>query len=152
LRIGVISDTHDLLRSTAKDFLRGSDLIIHAGDICGTAVLEELSRIAPVAAVRGNNDRGEWAAGLPETRLEQVGSHRIYVIHDLARIGLDPAASGVGVVISGHSHRPLAKARDGVLYLNPGSAGRRRFKLPISIAEIIIEGDRIEARLVELAA
>jgi putative phosphoesterase len=151
LRIGLISDTHNLLRDSARDFLRGSDLIIHAGDVCGPAVLAELSRIAPVVAVRGNNDKGEWAAGLPQSRTERVGGTRIHVIHDIAHFGAGPEHAGVAVIVYGHSHRPLVAERDGVLYVNPGSAGPRRFKLPISAGELVIESGDVSARLVELS-
>lgn len=150
LRIGVISDTHDLLRPGAKQFLEGSDLIIHGGDICKESVLAELSALAPVTAVRGNNDKGAWAQTLPESRILQAGEVFIYVVHDLGAIDIDPAGAGVKVVISGHSHRPRIEQADGILYLNPGSAGPRRFKLPISAAELLVDGTTVSARIVEL--
>ena len=137
-RIGLISDTHDLLRPAAADFLRGSDLIVHAGDICGRSVLDALRSIAPTVAVRGNNDRGDWADALRESELVEAGGIVLYVIHDLAALDLDPPAAGVRVVVSGHSHKPVAETRDGVLYVNPGSAGPRRFSLPISIAALLV--------------
>lgn len=150
LRVGVISDTHGLVRPNAKEFLQGSDLIVHGGDICDADVLTELSSIAPVTAVRGNNDKGAWAQALRETELVQVGDIFIYVIHDLAELDIDPVAAGVQAVVSGHSHRPMIQEKGGVLYVNPGSAGPRRFRLPISIAEITVSGTSVSARLVEL--
>ena len=132
--VGVISDTHGLLRPEALSALAGSAHIVHAGDIGDPSVLEALSRIAPVTAVRGNNDNGPWAEKLRETELVQIADTRIYVIHDVAQLGIDAAAENIGVVIAGHSHRPAQRIEDGVLYLNPGSAGPRRFKLPVTLA------------------
>jgi putative phosphoesterase len=149
LRIGLISDTHGLLRPQAKAFLQGSDHLIHAGDIGGPAILDELAAIAPLTAVRGNNDHGPWAERLPEVQVVRLGAVAICVIHDLA--GLDPAAAGCRAVVSGHSHRPAASERDGVLYVNPGSAGRRRFRLPVAVGELLVDGGKLTARLVELA-
>jgi putative phosphoesterase len=149
-RVGVISDTHGLVRPSAKEFLRGSDLIIHGGDICDAAVLAELSSVAPVTAVRGNNDKGAWAEELRETEFVEVGGVFIYVIHDLAELDIDPEAAGVRVVVSGHSHQPMIEERGGVLYVNPGSAGPRRFRLPISAAEITVNDTKVSARMVEL--
>jgi putative phosphoesterase len=150
LRVGLISDTHGLLRPEAAAFLRGSDLIVHAGDICDASVLEALGTIAPTVAVRGNNDRGAWAGSLRESELVEVGSVVLYVIHDVAAIDLDPEAAGVRVVVSGHSHKPSAEERGGVLFVNPGSAGPRRFKLPISIAELVVDGAEVAVRFAEL--
>ena len=150
LRVGLISDTHGLLRPEAEAFLRGSDYIIHGGDICVPEVLEVLATIAPVTAVRGNNDRGEWAKRLSHTERLQLGEVCIYTIHNLAELDLEPSAEAIRVVISGHSHKPLIAERGGVLYVNPGSAGPRRFKLPISVGELIIEGESVVARTVEL--
>lgn len=150
MRIGLISDTHGLLRPQAKAFLRGSDHIVHAGDIGNPRILDELAAIAPLTAVRGNNDKGPWAAGLNETEIVRLGDACIYVIHDLALLDIDPAAAGVHVVASGHSHRPLVAHRDGVLYVNPGSAGPRRFKLPVAAAELFIDGHSVSARITEL--
>jgi putative phosphoesterase len=150
IRIGLISDTHDLLRPQAIDFLRGSDFIIHAGDICDSTVIDELARIAPVTVVRGNNDRGAWANPLPEKELVKFGGIFIYVIHDLAQLDIDPNGAGVRVVVSGHSHRPVIEHRDGVVFVNPGSAGPRRFTLPISVAELVVTGGLVSARIVEL--
>ena len=150
LRIGLISDTHDLVRREALAFLAGSDRIVHAGDVCRPEVLDVLAAIAPVIAVRGNNDRGAWAARLRESELVELAGIRLYAIHDLARITIEPRAAGVAVVVSGHSHRPLVERRDGVLYVNPGSAGPRRFSLPISIGELTIAGGDVSARTVAL--
>jgi putative phosphoesterase len=149
-RIGLISDTHGLLRPEATAFLRGSDHIVHAGDIGHIAVLHELAALAPLTAVRGNNDRASWAESVQETEVLEVGEVLIYVLHDLAELDLDPAAAGFRVVVCGHSHRPSVEDRDGVLYVNPGSSGPRRFKLPVAVAELHIEGASVEARLVEL--
>lgn len=152
LRIGLISDTHGLLRPEALAFLRGCDHIVHGGDIGGPEILSQLSALAPLTSVRGNNDKGPWAFALAETELVQFGEVFLYVVHDLAQLGIEPRAAGVGVVMSGHSHRPLIETRDGVLYVNPGSAGPRRFKLPIAVAELVIDGKSVTARIVELDA
>jgi putative phosphoesterase len=133
------------------EFLKGSDMIIHCGDICDAAVLRELSRIAPVSAVRGNNDLGAWADDLPESEIIRIGEIFAYVIHDISGIDIDPGASGVVVVLSGHSHKPSVACRDGITYVNPGSAGPRRFKLPISAAELIVERGSITPRIVEFS-
>ena len=151
-RIGLISDTHGLLRPEAIAFLRGSDYIVHAGDIGDAAVLKELGAVAPVTAVRGNNDTGAWAEAIAETKVLTLGAVSIYVLHDLAQLDLDPLAAGYQVVVSGHSHKPLLERRGGVLYVNPGSAGPRRFKLPIAAAELAVTGGTVEGRLVELTA
>jgi uncharacterized protein len=150
LRVGLISDTHGLLRPEATAFLQGSDYIVHGGDIGAPSVLEQLSSIAPLKAVRGNNDTGLWAESLPETDLLRVGAIFVYAIHDLAQLSIDPGAAGVRVVVSGHSHKPLIAEREGVLYVNPGSSGPRRFKLPIAVAELIVDGTSVSARVVEL--
>jgi len=149
--IGLISDTHGLLRPEALEALRGCDFIVHAGDVGDGAILERLSRIAPVTAVRGNNDHGAWASALPQSARLEVGARRIYVIHDIAQLDSDPAARGIDAVVFGHSHQPKAEWRGGVLYVNPGSAGPRRFRLPISIARLAVADDRIDAKLVALA-
>lgn len=150
LRVGLISDTHGLLRPEAKAFLQGSDYIVHGGDICDPGILEELAALAPVTAVRGNNDRGPWAEHLRESEFLQVGEIFVYAIHDLAQIDIEPSAAGVRVVVSGHSHKPVIEERDGVLYVNPGSSGPRRFKLPIAVGEILVNGRAVSARIVEL--
>ena len=149
-RVGLISDTHGLLRPEAVAFLRGSDFIIHGGDIGRAGVLAELAALAPVTAVRGNNDQASWAAAVPETAVLQVGAVRIQVVHDLGELEVDPVAAGFRVVVSGHSHRPSVTERTGVLYVNPGSAGPRRFKLPITVAELTIAEQSVSARVVEL--
>ena len=149
-RIGLISDTHGLLRPEALAFLQGCDHIIHGGDIGDAQILKRLSAVAPVTAVRGNNDRGPWAARVAQTELVRIGEIFIYALHDLAQLDIEPKAAGVDVVVSGHSHRPLVDHRDGVLYVNPGSAGPRRFTLPISAAELVVAGRSVSARLVQL--
>lgn len=151
IRVGLISDTHGLLRPEAKTFLRGCDHIVHGGDIGNSDVLEELTLLAPVTAVRGNNDFGTWAQSIHETELFTLGGVYLYAIHDLAQLDIDPNAAGVRAVVSGHSHKPLVENRDGVLFVNPGSSGPRRFKLPISVGELIIATDgTVSARTVEL--
>ena len=150
LRIGLISDTHDLLRPEALAFLQGSDHIVHGGDICSASVLDALAAIAPLTAVRGNNDRGAWAARLRESELVELGGVWVYAVHDLAQVDIDPVAAGVAVVVSGHSHRPRVEPRGGVLYVNPGSAGPRRFSLPISVGELTIADGAVTARTVTL--
>lgn len=149
-RVGVLSDTHGLLRPEALEFLRGSDHIVHAGDIGDAGVLEALRRVAPVTAVRGNNDSGPWAENIAETELLEIGGVSIHVLHDLKQLDLDPAAAGFHVVVTGHSHQPRIEERDSVLYVNPGSCGPRRFKLPVSIGELRISGKSVKAKLVEL--
>ncbi|HYD96655.1 MAG TPA: metallophosphoesterase family protein [Noviherbaspirillum sp.] len=147
LRIGLISDTHNLLRPEALVALKGVHRIIHAGDICDARVLAELESIAPVTAVRGNNDRGDWARRLQEKERVEFGGVAIYVVHDLHDLDLAPAANGIKVVVTGHSHRPLMKMENGVLYVNPGSAGPRRFKLPISVGFLEIAHGKVKGRL-----
>jgi putative phosphoesterase len=149
-RVGLISDTHGLLRPEAVTFLRGSDYIVHAGDIGDPDVIRMLSVLAPVTAVRGNNDRGLWAEAIPESQVLQVDNVFVYVLHDVAELDLDPVAAGFQVVVSGHSHQPSVEERNGVFYVNPGSSGPRRFKLPIAAAELGIEGHSVRARVVEL--
>jgi uncharacterized protein len=141
--VGLISDTHGLMRPEALAALAGSAHVVHAGDIGDPAVLEALARIAPVTAVRGNNDLGPWAKKLRERETLEIAGTRIYVIHDLAELNLDPAAAGIDVVVSGHSHRPAEALRGGVLYVNPGSAGPRRFKLPIALARLALPARKI---------
>lgn len=150
IRVGVISDTHNLLRPQAIEFLSGCRSIIHCGDICGPEILTRLALIAPVTAVRGNNDRGAWAARLPEHQRLSLGAVDIHVIHDLSQLDIDPGSGGVAVVLSGHSHQPKIESRAGVLYVNPGSAGPRRFKLPVSAAELLIEGAAVTPKIVDL--
>ena len=150
VRIGLISDTHGLLRVEALDALRGSDFIVHAGDIGNLDVIEQLSHLAPVTAVRGNNDNGPWASGLHETEVLNVGEVFIYIIHDLAQLDVDPVAAGFHAVVSGHSHRAAITEREGVLYVNPGSAGPRRFSLPVSVGELAVLGASVRPRLLTL--
>jgi len=148
--VGVISDTHGLVRDEALAALLGVELILHAGDIGAPEVIPRLEEIAPVKAVRGNNDRDPWTRGLPETDVVQVGGVSIYLLHNLAELDLDPAAAGFQVVVSGHSHVPKSERRRGVLYLNPGSAGPRRFTLPVSLARLRIAGSSMEPEMVTL--
>jgi putative phosphoesterase len=151
-RVGLISDTHGLLRPEAKEFLKGCDYIVHGGDIGHNGILEELVTLAPLTAVRGNNDTGAWAKPLRETEYLNVGEVMVYVIHDLAQIDIDPLGAGVRVVVSGHSHKPLIDERDGVLYVNPGSSGPRRFKLPVTVADLRVAGKSVSARVIDLIA
>ena len=146
LRIGLVSDTHGLLRPEVLAFLRGSHHILHAGDICGPEVLEALRELAPLTAVRGNNDRGAWADALAHSQTVRFEGVAVHMVHDLKELALPPDAR---VVLSGHSHKPKVEERDGVLYVNPGSAGPRRFRLPISAGELRIEGGRVTAHLME---
>ena len=148
--MGVISDTHGLLRAEALAALQGSELIIHAGDIGTPGVLERLATIAPVHAVRGNNDRADWARDLRLTEVIELGSLYAYLLHDIGDLDIDPAAAGMAAVITGHSHKPLAEVRDGVLFLNPGSAGPRRFKLPVTVARLTVEGGRLDHEIIQL--
>jgi len=148
--VGVISDTHGLLRPEALAALDGCAHIVHAGDVGSPQILEMLRAIAPTTAVKGNIDTASWATSLPLTEVVQVGNLHLYLLHDLAALDLDPKAAGFAAVISGHTHRPVSDVRNGVLYLNPGSAGPRRFKLPISLARLEVAGDRISHEIVEL--
>ena len=147
--IGVISDTHGLVRAEAVAALRGCDAIVHAGDIGKPDVLEQLARLAPLTAIRGNVDT--WAANLPDTAELALAGKRFYVIHNVKELELDPRSAGFAAVISGHSHVPRSEMRDGVLYLNPGSAGPRRFRLPVGVAKIRVEEGGLEAELVALS-
>ena len=148
--IGVISDTHGLLRPEAVEALRGSNRIIHAGDVGSADVLAQLRDIAPVVAVRGNVDAGRWAMALPRTAVVELDGHNIYVLHILAELDLQRAPAGISAVIFGHSHKPSIDDRDGVLYLNPGSAGPRRFRLPVTVARMSVVDGRLTARIIEL--
>jgi putative phosphoesterase len=139
-----------LVRPEALAVLRGSDMILHAGDIGSPDVLAALRAIAPTCAVRGNNDRDAWGRELPLTEIVELGIHRLYLLHDIADLDVDPAAAGFSAVITGHSHKPRMEERDGVLYLNPGSAGPRRFNLPIAVARLRVSGQDLEAELIEL--
>ncbi len=149
-RVGVISDTHGLLRPEAVRALAGSELIIHAGDVGRVEVLEALREIAPVVAVRGNVDRGEWADELPATATVQVGDVWFYVLHNIADLDLNPRAAGFRAVISGHSHHASIEEKEDVLFPNPGSAGPKRFSLPVTLAQVVVRGESLDARLVYL--
>jgi putative phosphoesterase len=153
--VGLIADTHGLLRPEAVAALEGCAHIVHAGDIGSRTgeprgVLDELARIAPLTVVRGNNDRANWAAPIPYTADIEFDGVRIHVLHILSELAIDPAAAGVSVVVSGHSHQPRVETRDGVLFVNPGSAGPSRFKLPVSVARLWVDNGRAEAELVTL--
>lgn len=148
--IGVISDTHGLMRPEVAGAFNAVDLIIHAGDIGAAAVIDQLESMAPVVAVRGNNDKERWAKTIPETEVVEIGKLRIYILHDLKEIPLNPSDHHFHVVISGHSHRPLIERREGVLFMNPGSAGPRRFKLPVTVGRLRIEGPDANAEIVDL--
>jgi putative phosphoesterase len=149
-RIGVISDTHGLVRPEALRALKGSDLIVHAGDIGAPEVLETLRTVAPVVAIRGNNDRAAWARDLPDTEVVERAGRSLYVLHDVHELDLDPRAAGFDAVIAGHSHQPRIERRGGVLYLNPGSAGPRRFRLPVAVARLDVRARGLEARILTL--
>ncbi len=149
-RAGVISDTHGLARPEALAVLRGVDHILHAGDVGSPAVLEQLRQIAPLTAIRGNIDRDPWALSLPETAVAEVGDFTVYLIHNVSHLDLDPQEAGFAAVISGHSHQPHQEWRDGVLYLNPGSAGPRRFRLPIALGFLTIQGKTVSGEIVYL--
>jgi hypothetical protein len=150
LLVGVISDTHGLMRPQALDALRGSDLIVHAGDVGRPEVLDALRALAPVHAVRGNVDKASWAAQLPMTALVEVGGHLLYVLHIIDALDLDPPTAGFAAVIFGHSHQPSIETRNGVLWLNPGSAGPRRFDLPVSVARLRVSESGLMSELVTL--
>lgn len=149
--LGVISDTHGLLRPEALDALSGSELIIHAGDVGKPEILERLREIAPVVAVRGNVDTAPWAEELPETQVVRVVGRSIFVSHDRSQFVADPVSAGYAAVLFGHSHQALVETRDGVLYLNPGSAGPRRFRLPITVAKLRVSTELLEPKIAQLA-
>jgi putative phosphoesterase len=149
MRIGIISDTHGLLRPEAVELLRGSEHIIHAGDIGAPEIVSELEKIAPVTAIRGNVDAQAWARRFAETEVIELGGLFLYVIHDANAIDLNPKAAGFAAVISGHSHKPMQEMKDGVLYFNPGSAGPRRFKLPISVGRIQIVNGKLHGEILQ---
>jgi putative phosphoesterase len=150
LLVGVISDTHGLLRRVALAALHGSDVIIHAGDVGRPELIDELRAVAPVHAVRGNVDQGDWAMSLPMTAHVEVGGLVIHVLHDISQLDVDPAPAGFAAVVFGHSHKPSIETRDGVLYLNPGAAGPKRFSLPISVARVRVVGERMHPEIVTL--
>jgi uncharacterized protein len=150
--VGLISDTHGLLRPEALDLLRGSDFIVHAGDIGDPGIVSELARLAPVVAVRGNVDKAAWAQSIPSTDVLEVGGAAfLYVLHNIEDLDLDPAAAGFHAVVFGHSHQPGVRWKDGVLYVNPGSAGPRRFSLPISVGRLLVDAGTVSAELIEIA-
>ncbi len=148
--IGVIADTHGLLRPEAEAALQGADLIIHAGDVGKADILVALQKIAPLQAIRGNVDKGAWADQLPTTAVVTHGDYLLYVLHDRNELDLTPAVAGFHAVISGHSHQPGIEERAGVLYLNPGSAGPRRFKLPVTVGRIAVAAGKLQAEIIEL--
>lgn len=148
--VGVISDTHGLLRPEALELLRGSEHIIHAGDIGEPGIIPALERIAPVTAIRGNIDKSAWAQRFPETQMIELGGLHLYVIHDLNALDLNPQAAGVAVVISGHSHQAKQEVKEGVLYFNPGSAGPRRFKLPVTLGRLEVRSGRAHGEVLEI--
>jgi putative phosphoesterase len=150
MTLGVISDTHGLLRPEAVKALRGCDRILHAGDVGAPEILEALAQIAPVTAVRGNIDTAPWARALPATEVVEAADVSIYMLHDLGQLDLKPDAAGFRVAIYGHSHQPKIKEKNGVLYFNPGSAGPRRFSLPVSVGRLMIDAGTVRAELVEL--
>ena len=150
--VGLISDTHGLLRPAALAALEQSQLIIHAGDIDTPEVLDALRTIAPTFAVRGNNDTGAWAAAVPEREIVEAEGHRIYVLHQIGHLFRMPAPDGCSAIIFGHTHKPLVETRDGMLYINPGSAGPRRFKLPVTVGRLWVTGDGLRPEIVDLAA
>jgi putative phosphoesterase len=150
LLVGVISDTHGLLRPEAVEALRGSDRILHAGDVGDPKILEALARIAPVTAIRGNIDSEPWARTLPETEVVEAGKISIYMLHNLSQLDLKPEAAGFRVVLYGHSHKPNIEEKNGVLFFNPGSAGPRRFHLPVSVGRLIIQRTGVRAELIEI--
>ena len=149
-RIGLISDTHGLMRPEALERLQDSDLLIHAGDIGKPEVLAALKELAPVIAIKGNNDTGSWARNLPRTKKITIRSARLYVIHNLQDLSFDPGLRGFRVVISGHSHKPAIQTKGNVLFVNPGSAGPRRFKLPICVGRLLVQGETIDGEIIEL--
>lgn len=150
MTVGIISDTHALLRPAVEEILAGCEHILHAGDIGDAKTLDRLKRIAPVTAVRGNTDFGSWANDLPPTEMVDIRGIFFYILHDIVRLDLEPTAAGIDVVVSGHTHRPELVRKNGVLYLNPGSAGHRRYDYPISVALVRIENDRIDPEIVRV--
>ena len=152
MRVGLISDTHGLLRNEALRALEGCALILHAGDVGKPEIVDKLQEVAPVVVVRGNVDTGSWAAAWPETAVAEAGAVLFYVLHDVHALDLDPAAAGFHIVVSGHSHKPGQSKHHGVLYINPGSAGPRRFRLPITVGRLDLEITPWQAEFVELGA
>jgi len=152
IRVGLISDTHGLVRDEAVAALKGCQHIPHAGDIDEPEVLVKLRKLASVTVVRGNNDRGPWAKAIPVYDVVEFGSVSVYLRHDELELDIDPKAAGFRVMLFGHSHKPMVETRDGVLFVNPGSAGPRRFRLPVAVGELLISGERVDARIITLKA
>jgi putative phosphoesterase len=150
MQVGVISDTHGLMRPEAIAALQGVDLILHAGDIGSQNVLDALGELAPVVAIRGNNDDEPWAAGIPEEETVQIGGISVHLIHDAKQLNFVPQKAGIQIVVSGHSHKPGVRELNGVIFLNPGSAGPRRFKLPITVAQLQVESEKFSAEIIDL--
>jgi uncharacterized protein len=148
--LGVISDTHGLLRPEAVEALRGVSHILHAGDVGAPEVLQELRRIAPVTVVRGNVDHGSWASGLPTSEVLEIEGVSIYMLHILSELDLKPEAAGFGAIVYGHSHKPASEEKNGVLYFNPGSAGPQRFKLPVTVGKLVIDSKNVRGEIVKL--
>jgi uncharacterized protein len=148
--VGVLSDTHGLLRDEAIEALRGSELILHAGDIGRPEIVDRLREVAPTVAVRGNVDTGAWASAFPTNRIVEIAGLRFHLLHALDDLGLDPVEAGIAAIVTGHSHRPSVRFRSGVLFLNPGSAGPRRFDLPVSVARVRVFAQGVGARILEL--
>ncbi len=148
--IGLISDTHGLIRPEALEALKGAELIIHAGDIGKPEVIDALKKVAPLVAIKGNNDTGIWAKRLPDTTSVKTDDAKLFIIHNVKELNCDPLVRGYQVVISGHSHKPSVLTRDGVLFVNPGSAGPRRFKLPIAVGKLFIQKRQVHAEIIEL--
>jgi len=152
IRVGLISDTHGMVRDETIAALAGCRHILHAGDVDTPDVLLKLRKLAPVTVVRGNNDRGSWAESIPPFEVVEVGGVQVYIRHDEAELDVDPRAAGFQVMMFGHSHKPRVETRDGILFVNPGSAGPRRFKLPVAVGELLIAGGRVDARIITLSA
>ncbi len=150
ITVGVISDTHGLLRNNVFQVFKNADYILHAGDVGSQAILNELKKLAPITVVRGNMDTGDWAAGLALTDMVKIGNHYLYLLHDLSSLDIDPLAAGVDIIISGHTHQPLINKQNKILYLNPGSAGPRRMNLPVSVAMLYISRNRLDAEIIDL--
>lgn len=150
ITVGVISDTHGLLRKDVFQVFKNADYILHAGDVGNQAILDELKKLAPLTVVRGNMDGGDWAAGLALTDMVKIGNHYLYLLHDLSRLDIDPQAAGVDIIISGHTHQPLINKQGKILYLNPGSAGPGRMNLPVTVGMLYISPNRLDAKIINL--
>lgn len=150
ITVGVISDTHGLLRKDVFQVFKNADYILHAGDVGNQAILDELKKLAPLTVVRGNMDGGDWAADLALTDMVKIGNQYLYLLHDLSCLDIDPQAAGVDIIISGHTHKPLINKQGKILYLNPGSAGPERMNLPVSVAMLYISHNRLDAKIINL--